>query len=644
MAIFYRLQFLAKKYMNVDFKIEGNDHKQVCMQASWEGVEAGPYGNMKRVTGGLKVNGNPVGTDEFRTQFLRDFVTKDFAAYYCNLAHVEAYQTRHLLELNTGGAMRFNHLMRAQPARLRLSTEGLAEGEMCSYDMVNSIMKLHAQLMLSEKDEVTKRVWDQMGLQVNMAGSGVIHLTPEAMDSCLAGGWDSFRAGVEDWIPVGHFTRSLDEDTSDLPAICDLRSTYRQQVRASPCLSKILSLAAGLQMLPRIDDDEEDGSLVSRYIAMVKSIHGSWGDHMLGCHEEPDFKPYYLKWELEADIIITKMLGNREFSAPVLDSIRHPEKYPSILRKWREQGGVKAQSLFSKFGNRRRFLAFYMHRLKTGHARAIYRSNMGEFSPAFLTTVPRCATFRFTNDEFMWSFRNRFWMHQPLVSSCRKSKCSCGGRVNEEHIISCKHDPFRNQTHFALMLCAFGMLKHAGILATLEPRHLVLQQGQRRQADVMGHGCKLSPDSRYNEIGIDVGVTYPEHSTSVSERYVGSSAREYIRKKCGYRDTEKTLKKRGMKYFPAVVECNGVPGKSIAILIKKVSLIAKDQRGHNSAYFQRYWTLMWANTVTKAVARAGISKCRLILTKSATVGMPFHVEAGTFLSSTCEGPLVGRTI
>jgi hypothetical protein len=127
----------------------------------------------------------------------------------------------------------------------------------------------------------------------------------------------------------------------------------------------------------------------------------------------------------------------------------------------------------------------------------------------------------------MWSYRSRFWSHQPLVSSCRKAKCTCGGRANEEHVITCKHDPFRNQTHFASQLCAFGVLKHAGILATLEPRHLVLQQGQRRQADVIGHGCRLNPDSHFNEIGVDVGVAYPEHSTNVSERFIGSSAREW---------------------------------------------------------------------------------------------------------------------
>jgi hypothetical protein len=329
MAIFYRLKALAKEFMNVDFNIAGEDHKQVCMQESWDDVDTSLYGNMKLATGGIKVNGNPVGTGEYRRKFLRDFVMKDFAAYYCNLAHVESYQTRHLLELNTGGALRFNHLMRAQPARLWTSKDGLAEGGFSAFDMVNRIMMQHARLAQDAPLEVTRRVWEQMGLQLNMAGSGVIHLTPEAMDSCLVGGWDSFRNGVEDWMPAGHFVRSLDEDTSDLRAVCDFRSTYRRQVKASPCLSKILSLAAGQKMLPR-GEEEEDGSLVSRYKAMMKAIHDSWANHMLGCHAEPEFKPFYLKWELEADIIISKILGNREFSAPVLAAIRCPENFHPV--------------------------------------------------------------------------------------------------------------------------------------------------------------------------------------------------------------------------------------------------------------------------------------------------------------------------
>jgi hypothetical protein len=104
------------------------------------------------------------------------------------------------------------------------------------------------------------------------------------------------------------------------------------------------------------------------------------------------------------------------------------------------------------------------------------------------------------------------------------------------------------------------------------------------------------------------------------------------------------FKKEGICNSSLIKIISDQPQGAIAILIEQVALIAKDQRGHDSAYFQRYWTLMWANTVTKAVARAGIAKCRLILTKSATVGMPFYMESGTFLSPTCEGPLVGRTI
>ena len=235
-------------------------------------------------------------------------------------------------------------------------------------------------------------------------------------------------------------------------------------------------------------------------------------------------------------------------------------------------------------------------------------------------------------------------MHQPLVSARRLMKCSCGGKVSEEHVIKCKHDPFRSQTHFALQMCVFGMLRHAGILATLEPRHLLPSQASRRQADVMGHGCRLHETSTCAEVGIDVGVVYPDHKLVQSQRCVGTRAHSHCRKKRKCRRTEETLKTRGMKYFPAVVETNGVPSKSCATLIKQIASVAKDQRGHNETYFRLYWTRMIANTVTKAVARAGagIAKCRLLLSQTSTVGMPFYVESGAFLSPACEGPLAGH--
>ena len=307
---------------------------------------------------------------------------------------------------------------------------------------------------------------------------------------------------------------------------------------------------------------------------------------MLGCYEEPEFKPYYVKWELEADALIAKSLRDRAFSAPVLAMMRNPENFPSALRRWRAQGGIKAQQLFTKSSVRRRFVRFYTRRLRTGHARSIYRSQLGSYSSAFLTTVPRCATFKYTNEEFMYSFRSRCWMHQPLVSACRLMKCSCGGKVSEEHIIKCKHDTFRSQTHFALQMCVFGMLRHAGILATLEPRYLLPSQASRRQADVMGHGCRLHETSTFTEVGIDVGVVYPDHKLEKSQRYVGTRAHHYCRHKRKHRRTEETLKTRGMKYFPAVVETNGVPSKSCATLIKQIASVAKDQRGHNETYFR----------------------------------------------------------
>jgi hypothetical protein len=98
-----------------------------------------------------------------------------------------------------------------------------------------------------------------------------------------------------------------------------------------------------------------------------------------------------------------------------------------------------------------------------------------------------------------------------------------------------------------------------------------------------------------------------------------------------------------MKYFPAVVETNGVPSKSCATLIKQIASVAKDQRGHNETYFRLYWTRMISNAVTKAAARAGIAKCRLLLSKTSNVGMPFYVENGAFLSPACEGPQAGHS-
>ena len=101
------------------------------------------------------------------------------------------------------------------------------------------------QIMLPEKNELSARVWEQMGLQLDMAGAGARHLVPEAVEAALLGGHDLFSAGVGEWVPEGHFLRTIDEDTSPLPAMRDVRSDLRSQTLADPALAKLLSLAAG---------------------------------------------------------------------------------------------------------------------------------------------------------------------------------------------------------------------------------------------------------------------------------------------------------------------------------------------------------------------------------------------------------------
>jgi hypothetical protein len=264
--------------------------------------------------------------------------------------------------------------------------------------MVEKVMFSHQSQSYFDSQAVTRRVWEQMGLSLDQGGSGVRHLSPEGIEAAYVGGWDLARDGFAVWVAATHFTRHLDENASQLPALCDARLAHKSSVVRSASLSKMMSLAAARKLMPEVD--AEDGGPVltpqKRYTDMIMGMHLSWCSHMLSAWEEPEFKPLYIRWELEADIIVKQCLINREFSVPVLDEIRNPHEHLSILRKWKSQGGTKAQQTYAKFGERNRFLAFYVKRLRTRHARAIFRSNLGEWSSAFLTTVPRCSTFKYT--------------------------------------------------------------------------------------------------------------------------------------------------------------------------------------------------------------------------------------------------------
>ena len=106
--------------------------------------------------------------------------------------------------------------------------------------------------------------------------------------------------------------------------------------------------------------------------------------------------------------------------------------------------------------------------------------------------------------------------------------------------------------------------------------------------------------------------------------------------------TEKTLTETGMKYYPCVVETNGVRGKPLAQMINRVANVARIRCGHNKSYFVKFWSTIWACTNAKAVADAVLSKCVILNCARTKVGIPYDVGEGAFLPEIGEGPLTGR--
>jgi hypothetical protein len=90
------------------------------------------------------------------------------------------------------------------------------------------------------------------------------------------------------------------------------------------------------------------------------------------------------------------------------------------------------------------------------------------------------------------------------------------------------------------------------------------------------------------EIGADVTVVSPNLSDQRSTRFHGIAAKKAEGVKRKFENTEANLRKRGMHFFLLAVEMNGALGPTMRRFIKKISLVAKEVRGHNCSFFTHW--------------------------------------------------------
>ena len=146
-----------------------------------------------------------------------------------------------------------------------------------------------------------------------------------------------------------------------------------------------------------------------------------------------------------------------------------------------------------------------------------------------------------------------------------------------------------------MQLTIFAMPKNAGINSTTEEDNLVPGNGQRRHADITGHGVKCLMNI-FEKFGSDVTVVFRDYTHNASTRYRGVAATNAAKKKRTSFNIEKNLAFIGIKFYPLAFEMNGSIEKTVPLFIKRVSMVAHVRKKSNPKSFQNWWNVVLACT------------------------------------------------
>ena len=284
------------------------------------------------------------------------------------------------------------------------------------------------------------------------------------------------------------------------------------------------------------------------------------------------------------------------------DQFDCPESFPSILRKWKDQGGGMFQKTFSRNVDMCRFLQFFADVGSSPNGlkkQALFRAQLNRCAAVPLSILPNQKDRQFSNARFQWILCNRIQAPQPGVESFKDKRCICPsapvvGDDNGRHVRRCNatdvkgyvHDGFRDETNI--------FLRSAGFAAEIEKKKLLpdeptLRPGDNwipdwtidgvRQKDHAVDGTHPVVETHWDSLSLPaqqqraatVGVVAEE---SVEEKRVKKGKRSEQEARGNDFSMEKRCRLRNIHFWPMAIEADGAMSKSfIAFLTSSVALL-----------------------------------------------------------------------
>ena len=305
--------------------------------------------------------------------------------------------------------------------------------------------------------------------------------------------------------------------------------------------------------------------------------------------------------------------------------VQHPGDHLGALFRWGAEQD-KLQSLINRQGDRERFLT-YRDSLPTNTEKIRFRSQLGPLSNIPFRTIPTWERLQLDNAQWLWLTRDRLGLQQPVVDEIKELHCSCHRKTligKGRHCRSCLlgggptnvHDSVRNEIH--------AMCRSAGVDAKMEVQNVFAEN-----ADVPGDIVCYNMPNMGNGLVIDVTITdsrlVPQGASLANIQRKASTVGVQARAKENFKRNEKnkpgdpTMEERvsgiGYHFKPVGLEVDGAVGDSWSYILKKLSEIAHERRGHNKATFRKKWTARIGMCLAKDGAKIAIKHANALVAR-----------------------------
>jgi hypothetical protein len=610
-ALCSRWKFLAKSLCGLDIK------KKWGVSSAGAALLQADYGDPQEggipVVDGLLVAGVPVGPPAFVAAATEKAVSENVASSFAAISSLPKAQVQNLLARMCGGNARVQHLWQVvNPVECSAAQE---DTDRMTIAAVAVILGLKAE-------DFVGFCQDQSFLPMRFGGLGFTKATSNRTSTFL-GGFCTATLGDYDVTSIMPFLAAdvQGPESSALPSMVAVTAAWSELLLGCKRLWTLARAAAAEVIRPPSaePEDEAEGGFPKqlldqeiRYEAKFKSqaVRGRVpGQGESSCDD--------LTAAVESRSLAEFQSEGGNWSDLQRDQFDNPEDHPSVLRKWRDQGGAKFQKTFSRNVDMCRFLKFFAdvglspNGLKK---QALFRAQLNRCAAVPLSVLPNQKERQFSNARFQWILCNRIQAPQPCVASFQHERCTCPsapviGDDNGRHVRRCNgtdvqgfvHDGFRDETNV--------FLRSAGFAAVLEKKRLLPDEPSLRPADnwipdwtIDGvrqkdhavDGTHPVVETRWDSLSLpaqqqraaSVGVVAEE--SVVEKRNKKGSRREQAARGNDFSMEQRCLL-RNIHFWPMAIEADGAMSKSFISFFNLVCDAANGLTGQNPAAFKNYW-------------------------------------------------------